>query len=85
MNTELSKQASAKVGNPNVLVNVVSRRVRQLNSGGGPSSRPLITNTAGMGAGDIALTEIVEEKLGWELLDDLAETVVEKAGRKKKS
>jgi hypothetical protein len=38
-----------------------------------------------MGAGDIALTEIVEEKLGWELLDDLAETVVEKAGRKKKS
>lgn len=85
MNTELSKQASAKVGNPNVLVNVVSRRVRQLNSGSGPSSRPLITNTAGMGAGDIALTEIVEEKLGWELLDDLAETVVEKSGRKKKS
>ena len=30
-----------KVGNPNVLVNIISRRVRQLNSGGGGLSRPL--------------------------------------------
>lgn len=58
-----------KVGNPNVLVNLVSRRVRQLNgvSGGAPS-RPLLSETAGLGAADIALIEIAEGKLGWELL-----------------
>lgn len=65
MNSELCKQALAKVGNPNVLVNLVSRRVRQLTSGGGASSRPLIADTAGLGAADIALMEIVEDKLGW--------------------
>ena len=29
--------------------------------------RPLIADTANMGAADIALTEIIEEKTGWEL------------------
>ncbi|MFN7138781.1 MAG: DNA-directed RNA polymerase subunit omega [Limisphaerales bacterium] len=67
MNSELSKQALAKVGNPNVLINLVSRRVRQLTTGGGSNSRPLIADTAGMGAADIALTEIIEEKLGWDI------------------
>ncbi len=56
-----------KVGNPNVLINLVSRRVRQLNSGGGSSSRPLIADTANMGAADVALLEIIEEKVGWEM------------------
>jgi DNA-directed RNA polymerase subunit omega len=67
MNGELLNQALAIVGNPNVLVNLVSRRVRQLNSGGGGSSRPLIADTANMGAADVALLEIVEGKMGWEL------------------
>ena len=44
MNAELCKRAAEKVGNPNVLVNLVSRRVRQFNSGGGGLSRPLIEN-----------------------------------------
>lgn len=66
MNSELCRQALAKVGNPNVLVNIVSRRVRQLTTGGGASSRPLIADTAGLGAADIALTEIIEDKLAWE-------------------
>lgn len=56
-----------KVGNPNVLVNLVSRRVRQLNSGGGSMSRPLIADTTGLGAADIALLEIIEDKTGWDL------------------
>ena len=56
-----------KVGNPNVLVNLVSRRVRQLNSGGGAMSRPLVADTGSMGASDIALLEIIEEKMGWEM------------------
>lgn len=52
----------AKVGNPNVLVNVISRRVRQLTSAGG-SSRPLIDAPATMGAADIALSELIEGKM----------------------
>ena len=35
MNAELAKKAAEKVGNPNVLINLISRRVRQLNSGNG--------------------------------------------------
>jgi DNA-directed RNA polymerase subunit omega len=85
MNPELCKLALAKVGNPNVLVNLVSRRVRQLNSGGGGSSRPLIENAEMMGAADIALKEIVEDKMGWEMpeMNTLAE--VAKPKRKRKS
>ena len=56
-----------KVGNPNVLVNLVSRRVRQLTSGGGAMSRPLIADVGNMGAADIALMEIIEEKIGFEM------------------
>jgi len=67
LNAELTKKALEKVGNPNVLINLISRRVRQLNSGGGAISRPLIADAANLGAGDIALTEIIEEKIGWEL------------------
>jgi DNA-directed RNA polymerase subunit omega len=67
LNAELAKKALEKVGNPNVLVNLVSRRVRQLNSGGGAMSRPLVADTGAMGAADIALLEIVEEKMGWEM------------------
>ena len=72
MNAELTRKALEKVGNPNVLVNIVSRRVRQLNgvSGGGAPSRPLISETAGLGAADIALLEIAEGKIGWEMLEE---------------
>ncbi len=56
-----------KVGNPNVLINLVSRRVRQLNSGGGALSRPLLADVTGLGAADIALLEIIEEKIGWDM------------------
>lgn len=71
MNSELCKQALAKVGNPNVLVNLLSRRVRQLNSGSGGSSRPLIADVAGLGVADIALREIIEDKMGWDLPEEL--------------
>ena len=67
MNAELAKKALEKVGNPNVLINMVSRRVRQLNSGGGGLSRPLIENVGNLGVGDIALREIIEEKIGWDM------------------
>ena len=67
MNAEFCKKAAEKVGNPNVLVNLISRRVRQLNSGGGGLSRPLVSNATNLGVADIALREILEDKIGWEL------------------
>lgn len=73
MNSEFVKQALAKVGNPNVLVNLVSRRVRQLTTGGS-QGRPLLADTAGLGAGDIALLEIIEDKMDFQLLENPEET-----------
>lgn len=67
MNAELCKKALEKVGNPNVLINMVSRRVRQLNNGGGGLGRPLIADTANMGAADIALLEIIEDKMSFDM------------------
>ena len=71
-----------KVGNPNVLINLVSRRVRQLNSGGGGLSRPLTDDIAGLGAADIAMKEIVEEKMGWEMPEELS--LLEPAPKKRR-
>jgi len=71
LNSELCKQALVKVGNPNVLVNLVSRRVRQLNSGGGSISRPLVGDIGNAGAADIALREIIEDKIGFEMPEEL--------------
>jgi DNA-directed RNA polymerase subunit omega len=67
VNAELCKKAVEKVGNPNVLVNLISRRVRQLNSGGGGQARPLISDAGNLGAADIALRELLEQKIGWEM------------------
>jgi DNA-directed RNA polymerase subunit omega len=67
VNAELCKKALEKVGNPNVLINLVSRRVRQLNSGGGGLNRPLIADATNLGMADVALREIIEEKIGWDL------------------
>jgi DNA-directed RNA polymerase subunit omega len=67
MNADLVKKALEKVGNAHVLVNLVSRRVRQLNSGGGGLSRPLVAHTENVGAADIALREIIEGKMGWKM------------------
>ena len=69
MNADLVKKALAIVLNPNVLVNLVSRRVRQLNAGGGRMSRPLLADVGHLGAADIALSEIIEGKMGWELAE----------------
>lgn len=84
MNSELCRKALEKVGNPNVLVNLVSRRVRQLNSGGASGSRPLIEGASNMGAADIALTELIEDKMGWELLEP-AETEVTAPKKRRKA
>jgi DNA-directed RNA polymerase subunit omega len=82
MNAELIKQALEKVGNPNILVNLISRRVRQLNSGGGALSRPLLADTGHLGVADIALLEIIEGKMGWEVPE--LEVLTRPVGKKRK-
>lgn len=74
MNADLVKKALAIIINPHILVNMVSRRVRQLNSGGGGSCRPLVADIANLGAADIALLEIVEGKMSYELPEVVALT-----------
>ena len=82
MNSELARKALEKVGNPNVLVNLVSRRVRQLNSGGGASSRPLLSDTTGLGVADISLKELVEGVMAWEGPEESELLESTKKGRK---
>ena len=80
MNPDLVRKAIEKVGNPNVLTNLVSRRVRQLNSG----NRPLLIASPTLGAADIALTEIVEDKMKWDAPEtpEIAEVAAPKKRRK---
>jgi DNA-directed RNA polymerase subunit omega len=67
MNAALVKQALEVIPNANVLVNLVSRRVRQLNAGGGGASRALVADRGNLSAADIALTELIEGKMGFDL------------------
>jgi DNA-directed RNA polymerase subunit omega len=83
LNSDICKKALEKVGNPNILVNLVSRRVRQLSGAGGSGGRPLIAETAGLGWGDIALLEIVEGKMDFEVLEENSAGITNK-GKKKK-
>jgi DNA-directed RNA polymerase subunit K/omega len=74
------------VGNPNVLVNLVSKRVRQLTSGGATGGRPLVAESTGLGVADIALLEIIEGKMAWTMPEeDSGEQLLEeKSGRRRK-
>jgi len=77
MKTDLLKAASVVVPNQGILVNMVSRRVRQLMLG----HRPLVEHAPGMRAADIALTEIVYGKLTFELAPDDKAAAVEPAAK----
>jgi DNA-directed RNA polymerase subunit omega len=74
MNANLVKQALDIVINPNVLINMVSQRVRQLNSGHGGRCRPLVAAHDKDGVADIALREIIEGKMSFEMPEILALT-----------
>ena len=63
MKSDLVEKASEIVSDPLVLINMVSKRVKQLNSG----RSPLIATRPSMGVADIALTEIIEGKISYEL------------------
>ena len=61
MKSDLVDQAAEIVTDPQILVNLISKRVRQLNSG----RAPLIDTVPSMGVADIALTELIEGKIKW--------------------
>lgn len=63
MMSHLVEEAAKKIPNVPLLVNVISKRVRQLSAG----HRPMIDAGPRMGLADIALSEIIEGKLGYEL------------------
>jgi DNA-directed RNA polymerase subunit omega len=59
MKAQYIDEASQVIPEHQVLINMVSRRVRQLNAG----SRPLIEVDPGTGLADIALQEIAQGKV----------------------
>lgn len=66
MKAELVEKAAKIITDPPILINMVSKRVRQLNQG----RPPLVERRPGMREADIALTEIIEGKIKAEFLDE---------------
>jgi DNA-directed RNA polymerase subunit omega len=62
MSSQLLEEAAKTVPNTAILVNMVSKRVRQLGAG----HRPLVEVGPRMSFADIALKEIIEGKLVFE-------------------
>ena len=65
MTTQLLQEAAQVIPNQQTLINVVSKRVRQLGLG----HRPLVETTPRMSLTDIALKEIIAGKLTYESLE----------------
>ena len=63
MRDDYIKEALKAVTDPNILINVVSRRVKQLKRG----NRPLIESLEKLSAEDTALREVAERKISYEL------------------
>jgi DNA-directed RNA polymerase subunit omega len=66
MRDDYIRQALGKIQDPNILINVVSRRVKQLKRG----NRPLVESLEKLSPEDIALREIIEEKISYETGDN---------------
>ena len=63
MRDDYIKEAQKVISDPNILINVVSRRVKQLRHG----NRPLVESLEKLNAEDIALREIIEGKISYEI------------------
>lgn len=59
MNSNFIDDASKVIHEPQILINMVSKRVRQLSAG----SHPMVPVEGRMGLADIALAEIAQGKL----------------------
>lgn len=66
MTTQLLQEAAHVIPNPQLLINVVSKRVRQLGMG----HRPLVEVSPRASLTDIALKEIIAGKLACESVSD---------------
>ena len=64
MTTQLLQEAAQLIPNQQLLINVVSKRVRQLGLG----HRPMVETTPRMSLTDIALKEIIAGKLAFEAI-----------------
>ena len=62
MRDDYIKEALITVPDPNLLINVISRRVKQLRRG----SRPLVESLEKLALEDIALREVIEGKIVFE-------------------
>ena len=74
MKSKYFEPARQQIPTPELLVNIVSKRVRQLTQG----HRPLILIDPKMDFADIALKEISEGKIGYEL-DTSTEAIIPEA------
>lgn len=70
MRDEYIQAARKVIPDPNILINVVSRRVKQLKFG----QRPLVESLERLTPEDIALREIIEGKITYELFDPESES-----------
>ena len=66
MKEELLKDASRIIEDPNILINMVSRRAKQLKQG----HKPLIESLEKLEPEDIAMREIIEHKIDYQLYEE---------------
>jgi len=71
MRDDYVQAARAVVPDPYVLVNLISRRVKQLRAG----ARPLVESLEKLKLEDVALREVAEGKISFELYEAPEETV----------
>ncbi len=65
MRDDYIKEALKVINDPNMLINVVSRRVKQLRRG----NRPLVESLEKLSSEDIALREVIDGKISFELAE----------------
>ena len=63
MRDDYLKEAQNKITDPNILINVVSKRVKQLKSG----CNPTVASLEKLELEDIALLEVIRGNIGYEL------------------
>ncbi len=63
MREDYLKEAQKKISDPNILINVVSRRVKQLKNG----AKPTVVSLEKLDLEDVALLEVVRGNITYEL------------------
>lgn len=66
MRNDYLQSAQLVITDPNILINVVSRRAKQLKNG----YKPLIESLERLSAEDIALREVIEGKISYQLAEE---------------